>query len=85
MYKQVIELDVVIFRENEHYLVSCLQHYIVAQGDTVEDAKKAFEQTYLGQLAIAPFQEIGPAPKEYWQLPKTKLFISVESTFGWEQ
>lgn len=86
MYKQIIELDVVFMFNEVAWVVQCLNHDIAAQGSTVEEAKKNFEHTFLGQLQITPFQDILPPTKdsECWQYPRTKLFLSVESTFAWE-
>ena len=58
--------------EDSGWVAQCLEYDITAQGKTIQDAKKAFGKTFVGQILVdlkhgkAPLQGIKKAPKEYW-------------------
>lgn len=86
MYRFTLELDTVAFVDGDSWIVQCLNHNICGQGATKEEAQKAFEETFLGQMFVAPFQELQPPtlPAEYRKFPVTKSYIKFEARFGWE-
>ena len=54
------------------WVAQCLQYDIAAQGDTIAEAKVAFERTFCGQIAVdlakgrQPLEGIPEAPRGYW-------------------
>jgi hypothetical protein len=70
---EVIRLRVLVLKENRTWVAQCIDYDIAAQGTSIPDALKCFEQTVLAQISIniedgkAPFEGIGPAPEWYAQ------------------
>ena len=65
-------LDVLLIYEGNSWAAQCLQYDIVAQGDTVKDAQRAFE--YVLAVEAAYLDNIGkslaaipPAPEWCWK------------------
>lgn len=59
------------------WVATCLERYLVAQGQTREEAVRNFAQTYAGQYYIdqdagkTPLSDFGEAPEEYWRIYNT--------------
>ena len=43
---------IVLFQENNKWVVQCINYDIAAQGDTIEKAVNAFEKTFIGQIIL---------------------------------
>lgn len=68
-------LRVLIFQQNDGlWAAQCIDHDIVAQGNTIREAKRAFEQTIVGQILFdiknhkEPLASFPPAPEELQRL-----------------
>jgi hypothetical protein len=65
-------LKVLLLKDNGPWIVICLQHDIVAQGESPTKALEAFNWTYWTQVlldrkkGIEPLSQVEPAPQEYW-------------------
>jgi hypothetical protein len=64
-------LRVLIIQQDDGlWAAQCIDHDIVAQGDSIKDAKKAFERTIVGQILFdikhgnTPLAAFPPAPEE---------------------
>ncbi len=68
-----ITIRVLLLKGQESWIAQGLEYNIAAQGDTVREAKEAFLQTVVGQIAIdrqfgqEALEGISPAPREYWE------------------
>lgn len=66
-------LSVLLLKGEVSWVVQCLEYDITAQGTSIRKAMKAFERTIVGQIVLdikqgkEPLQDIGQAPKEYWE------------------
>lgn len=68
-------MNVVVFKDqHSSWVAQCLEFDIAAQGKTLQDAQKAFERVLMSQVMLdvyhqrPPFEGIGQAPKEYWEM-----------------
>lgn len=67
-------LSAVIFREGDGYSAVLLQHFIAAQGATIEQARHALACSIVGQLRLdirasrQPFETLSAAPEKYWRM-----------------
>jgi hypothetical protein len=65
---------VVFVREGEYWIAQALEYDIAAQGSTQENAKRAFEYAFMGQLQLdhklkrEPFSTLAQAPQRYWDI-----------------
>ena len=65
-------LSVLFFRDGDQWLAQALERDIAAQGSTLPEARRAFEQTLGGQIILdrtkgrKPLEHLPPAPTEYW-------------------
>ena len=72
MKKRHFYLSVLFFRDGDQWLAQALEFDITAQGSTLAQAKRAFEQTLVGQIKLdrmkgrKPLEHLPPAPTEYW-------------------
>ncbi len=63
-----------LIQEGDLWSIQCLEYDIAAQGRTIDEAKNAFEKTFLGQIALdikedrEPFEGIEKAPQEFWNM-----------------
>lgn len=66
--EHVMVLRVLILQQDGLYAAQCIDHDIVAQGESIPDAKKAFERTIIGQVVSdlmngrEPLAAFPPAP-----------------------
>lgn len=75
MQVQVLQLSV-LFIKDQHstWVAQCLEFDIAAQGKSFKDAQRAFERTFMGQIALdmrndrRPLEGIKQAPKQYWSM-----------------
>ena len=64
----------VIFHDEEALVAVCLEHYIVAQGRTVEELHQRLKTVYRAELddtlerTDIPFNGIAPAPEQYHRM-----------------
>jgi len=67
---------VLLIQEGSSWAAQCLEYDIAAQGNSIDDAKNAFEKTFLGQIALdvkenrEPFEGIEQAPQDFWEMFK---------------
>jgi len=60
--------------DHAQWVLQCLEHDIATQGDTPEEAIKAFEHTLLVHMQQTatygwdPFTDLPPAPAHFWQM-----------------
>jgi len=78
---------VLFIKRGEAWVAQCLEHDIAAQGKTFDEAEKAWERTFLGQILLdakqgkEPLKDIKPAPRFYWRkFHKEGRQVSVEPT-----
>jgi len=70
-------VSVLLRRENEMWAAQCLEYDLAAQGQTISEAKEAFEKTFVGQIIVdiksgkQPLEGVQQAPREYWDKFKT--------------
>lgn len=68
----IIVASVLLFEDDDIWVAQCLEYDIVAQGATVDLARRSFEKTFVGQIILdvvhkkAPLQGIDKAPKFFW-------------------
>jgi len=66
-------LSVLLIHERDAYVAVCLEHFLAAQGTTLEQAQRALVQTLVTQIGLdvragrAPLAQHGPAPEKYWR------------------
>ena len=69
-----LRLRVLILRQDELYAAQCIDHDIVAQGSSIQEVKKAFERTIVGQVVadlkngLRPLAAFPPAPERIQRL-----------------
>jgi hypothetical protein len=67
-------LSVLFFQEHGLWVAQALERDIAAFGRSIEEAKKAFEQTVSGYVQVglkqgkAPLSSLGPAPNVFWEI-----------------
>ena len=80
-----VTINAVIFRDGEDWIVQGIEHDICAQGPTVSEARRAFEQSVIGTALFgaakgsAPLSDIPPAPEEYRAMFE-RADVSINST-----
>lgn len=68
------EVDAMILREGDKWVVQWLEYNIAAQGDTKEEAVNNFVQAIVGQMLVnmlhgkGPFEDVPETPRFYWEL-----------------
>jgi len=67
------KLDVVLINDGGMHVAQCLQYDIAAQGDTIDDAKQAFEYAVAAEIGYCistgrTLADLPAAPKCYWNL-----------------
>lgn len=67
-----LHLDVLLEKEDNHYIAHCLDLDIVSQGATEEEAKDSLTQLITEQIKFAVENNseellVHPAPAEYWR------------------
>jgi len=73
---EVIELDVVIYQSQTHWIAQGLQYDITAQAENPVELPKKFMTTLVAEAMVAqelgetPFENIPPAPRRFWELYK---------------
>jgi hypothetical protein len=67
----------VLYVQDEHgWYAQCLDYDIGAQGNTLDEAERAFFRTWQIQVTMdrahgrEPFEGLGKAPDKYWQMLK---------------
>jgi hypothetical protein len=66
-----VKLSVLFLRENDSWVGQCLEHDIVAQGRTIDEAKAALSHTIAAQMCLdathgkMPLADIKAAPEYY--------------------
>lgn len=71
MGEHSITLRVLFMRDNDLWAAQCVDYDIAAQGRSITEAKKAFEQTIIGQILFdlkrgkEPLADCRPAPESY--------------------
>ncbi len=74
--KKTFIIKVLLIQKDTLWSVQCLEYDIAAQGKTIDEAKDAFEKTFLGQISLdinenrKPFEGIEKAPQEFWDMFK---------------
>jgi hypothetical protein len=64
-------VQVLMFRDGEHWVAQGIEYNIAAQGRTQEETKRAFARTFVGRLIWdmqhdrEPLAGLGPAPQRY--------------------
>lgn len=78
----MLKLELLLLREGGHYVAQCLEHDIAAQGKSIPEVKKAFEDTLAGFIAIdsdngcSPLSKVPPAPAMYQTPRKLKNLMA---------
>ena len=68
-----MELKVLLFQEGESWIAMVLEYYIVAQGDTIEDAIYDLSRLTYGEVimrnrgVMKPLDDAPKAPHIYWE------------------
>lgn len=67
------KLNVLFIKDNECWVAQCLQYDIAAQGDTISDAKAAFEYAIAAEASFLDecgdgLDAIPSAPKFFWDM-----------------
>lgn len=67
------KLDVVLIDDGNVHIAQCLQYDIAAQGDTIDDAKRAFEYAVAAEIGYMlatgrTLADLPAAPRCYWDL-----------------
>ncbi len=68
------ELNLLIFKEDDWWIVQCLEYDIAVQARTLSDVQYEFQRVLVGrirmaeQLNINPFEDLAPAPSGYLQM-----------------
>lgn len=67
------KLDVILINDGGMYVAQCLQYDIATQGDTIDDAKRAFEYVVAAEIGYClssgrTLADLPAAPKCYWDL-----------------
>jgi hypothetical protein len=66
-------LKVLLFQEEESWIAMVLEYYIVAQGDTIEDAIYDLSRLTCGEMimrnrgVMQPLDDVPKAPHMYWE------------------
>lgn len=65
-------LSILLLNEGGAWVLQCLQYDIAGQGKTIEDAKVAFRDAFVGQVIVdcehgrKPLAQVPRAPRWYW-------------------
>ncbi|HXM94159.1 MAG TPA: hypothetical protein VOA64_07890 [Candidatus Dormibacteraeota bacterium] len=68
-----LNLTILFLQDHEYWVAQCLEYDVTAQGKSIEEAKLAFERTFVGQVLLdasqgkEPLAGIGQAPREYFE------------------
>lgn len=71
MAEQTFILRVLFVKTGEVWAAQCIDYDIAAQGDSVREAKRAFEKAIIGQIlfdvkrGLQPLSQFKPAPEGY--------------------
>lgn len=66
-------ISVLFTRGDKAWVAQCLEYDIAAQGDSISEAKKAFEATFIGTMVLNArrgrdlLDDVPAAPKLYWE------------------
>jgi len=67
-------LTILVLREGALTVARCLEYDIVAQGQSVDEALRAWAEVFAGQIIIdaragrEPLAQVGPAPERFFEL-----------------
>lgn len=70
--KKKFTVKVLFLQEGDYWVTQGLEYDVAAQGKTIAEAKKSFENTFLGQIVLdikenrKPLEGISKAPEEFW-------------------
>lgn len=71
-------LQILMLRGQSAWVVQCLEHDIIAQGRTIDEAMERFHRVLSAEIfrcleeGIEPLSDIKPAREGYWNLYNTK-------------
>ena len=82
------KLHILFIGSDSGWVAQCLEHNIAAQGDSIEETKKAFEFALYAEAEYLEsnnqtLEDLPPAPDEYWNSYEESVYrISRIRSFG---
>ena len=78
MSRRDYKFTVLIIPQSGYWIAQCLEYDIMAQGQSIEEVEERWKETLYSHVRVAsklekrPFEGIGQAPPEYWELHDRK-------------
>ena len=80
-----IEISVILYQEDSHWIAQGLEHDITAQAPSLPELSERFAMKVLAEAAISmelgrePLQGIDPAPARFWRMfDDAKMDVTTE-------